>query len=360
MLRILTNLRHQRTAHFRDGRFVRLYGPGRHLVWTLGGLHEFLPIDVNQVLQRVGPADNLPADLDGAVTFDVPRGTLRLVFLDGALHSVLDPGRYRQWSVGARVTTLEVDLNAPPEPLRDGDELPRGDRWQELVCDGTNILVLSRGGRPIRQLPPGRYRFWDGSPWDWTQLSLMLRSLEIAVQDLVSQDQVPVRVKPAATWKITDPMVYLREGNTDSIYLAVQLALREVVAGRPLEALLTEREALAKELTARARAHLPEIGVSLESAAIKDVILPGEVKDQFNKVTVARKEAEAMGIRRREEVAHTRQLANTAKLLADNPVLMRLKELEQLAELAERIDKLTVVGTPELLREVVGGMARGG
>ena len=92
--------------------------------------------------------------------------------------------------------------------------------------------------------------------------------------------------------------------------------------------------------------------MELCSAAIKDIVLPADVKLQLNKVTVARKEAEAMAIRRKEEVAQTRQLANTAKLLADNPVLLRLKELEQLSTLAERIDNLTVVGGGDMLRNL--------
>ena len=69
-------------------------------------------------------------------------------------------------------------------------------------------------------------------------------------------------------------------------------------------------------------------------SAIRDVILPGEMKVLLNRVTEAKKAAEANLIARREETAAMRSQANTAKLLADNPTLMRLRELEVLEKVA--------------------------
>ena len=117
--------------------------------------------------------------------------------------------------------------------------------------------------------------------------------------------------------------------------------------------MLAECESLGTELRDRVRALLPEMGMSLEVVAIKDVILPGEVKDLLNRVTLARKEAEALAIKRREETAQTRQLANTARLLENNPVLLRLKELEALGEIAGRIDKITLVGSGDMVKSVM-------
>jgi regulator of protease activity HflC (stomatin/prohibitin superfamily) len=63
-------------------------------------------------------------------------------------------------------------------------------------------------------------------------------------------------------------------------------------------------------------------------------ILPGEMKDLMNKVTEAKKAAQANLIVRREETAAMRSQANTTKLLADSPTLMRLRELEVLKKVA--------------------------
>jgi len=78
------------------------------------------------------------------------------------------------------------------------------------------------------------------------------------------------------------------------------------------------------------------------SIALKDIILPGEMRDILNQVVSAEKQAQANLIRRREETAATRSLLNTAKLMEDNPILVRLKELETLEKLVEKVDRLTV------------------
>ena len=77
---------------------------------------------------------------------------------------------------------------------------------------------------------------------------------------------------------------------------------------------------------------------------MKDVILPGEMKEILNQVVQAEKAAQANVIKRREETAATRSLLNTAKLMEESPTLLRLKELETLEKVTEKIDKLTVFG----------------
>ena len=92
-------------------------------------------------------------------------------------------------------------------------------------------------------------------------------------------------------------------------------------------------------------------GVSVGVIALKDVVLPGEVRDILNQVVTAEKQAQANLIRRREEVASTRSLLNTAKLMGENPILVRLKELEALERIADKVEKITVVGGMNALLE---------
>ena len=72
----------------------------------------------------------------------------------------------------------------------------------------------------------------------------------------------------------------------------------------------------------------------LVDVGVKDLILPGDLKEQFLRVIEARKKSEAAQIERREEVAATRSLANTAQLLEKNPTLLKLKILESLEKIA--------------------------
>ncbi|GMU69284.1 MAG: hypothetical protein AMXMBFR37_16160 [Steroidobacteraceae bacterium] len=84
------------------------------------------------------------------------------------------------------------------------------------------------------------------------------------------------------------------------------------------------------------------------------MILPGEMKDILNRVVEAEKVAQANLIKRREETAATRSLLNTARLMDENPTLLRLKELETLEKVTEKVDKLTVFGGLEgVLKDVV-------
>ena len=91
---------------------------------------------------------------------------------------------------------------------------------------------------------------------------------------------------------------------------------------------------MATEIEESVRRRAGELGLEIASVGIRDMILPGEMKDLMNKVTEAKKAAEANLIARREETAAMRSQANTAKLLADNPTLMRLRELEVLEKIA--------------------------
>jgi regulator of protease activity HflC (stomatin/prohibitin superfamily) len=66
------------------------------------------------------------------------------------------------------------------------------------------------------------------------------------------------------------------------------------------------------------------------------------MRELINKVVEAEKVAQANLIRRREETAATRSLLNTAKLMEDNPTLLRLKELEAIERVTEKIGRIDV------------------
>ena len=97
------------------------------------------------------------------------------------------------------------------------------------------------------------------------------------------------------------------------------------------------------------------LGLHIGSVGVKDIILPGEMKTILAQVVEAEKSAEANVIRRREETAATRSLLNTAKVMEDNPTALRLKELETLERVAERIDRISVFGG---LDQVLSGLVR--
>jgi regulator of protease activity HflC (stomatin/prohibitin superfamily) len=107
---------------------------------------------------------------------------------------------------------------------------------------------------------------------------------------------------------------------------------------------LAEKTEIDETVSAEVRRELEQYGVRVGAIALKDIILPGDIRDILNQVVTAEKQAQANLIRRREETAATRSLLNTARLMEDNPLLLRLKELELLEKIADKVEKITVVG----------------
>jgi len=118
------------------------------------------------------------------------------------------------------------------------------------------------------------------------------------------------------------------------------IAIREAVAGRTLDEVLSAKAALDAELRDYVRARVAESGVEVTELGVKDVILPGEIRELVNKVVEAERVAKANLIRRQEETAATRSLLNTARLMEENPLLLRLKELESLERLVEKVGRI--------------------
>jgi regulator of protease activity HflC (stomatin/prohibitin superfamily) len=143
------------------------------------------------------------------------------------------------------------------------------------------------------------------------------------------------------------------DGATQSLYREAQLALRSIVATRDLDSFLTEKDAVTGEFEEAVSRRAGELGLQIVSVGVRDVILPGDMKDLMNKVTEAKKAAEANLIVRREETAAMRSQANTAKLLEASPTLMRLRELEVLERVASTGKLNVVLGEKGLADRVV-------
>jgi regulator of protease activity HflC (stomatin/prohibitin superfamily) len=126
----------------------------------------------------------------------------------------------------------------------------------------------------------------------------------------------------AVTYRVTDALTAVMA--VDDVKQALreaQLALRETIGTRELDVLLAEKDGISRVLVERVSAKARDFGVAVTGLGIRDVVLPGEMKDLLNKVTEARKASEAALITRREETAAMRMQANTAKLLEGNPTL---------------------------------------
>jgi regulator of protease activity HflC (stomatin/prohibitin superfamily) len=143
------------------------------------------------------------------------------------------------------------------------------------------------------------------------------------------------------------------ESYSQALYRQAQLALRAVVGTRDLEAFLAGKDEVVAELENLLRKRATELGLEIREAGIRDVILPGEMKEILNRVVEAKKRAEAILLTRREETAAMRMQANTAKIFESSPTLMKLKELEVLEKVAEKANLTVVLGDGGLSERVM-------
>lgn len=151
--------------------------------------------------------------------------------------------------------------------------------------------------------------------------------LTLPGQEVLTADGVPVKVSLLATVRVTDAVTALHVTQSwhDSTYAALQVALRGAISSVGVDDVLGDRDQLGASTGAAAADAVAAVGVALEDVRIKDLMLPGPVRDLFARVVSARKEGEARLERVRAETAAMRSLANAARLVEDQPVLLQLR-----------------------------------
>jgi regulator of protease activity HflC (stomatin/prohibitin superfamily) len=183
-----------------------------------------------------------------------------------------------------------------------------------------------------------------------------LRQLQLEVngQEILTRDKAALRINAWAQYKLADiqKAMVLNKDYDKQLYVAVQLALREYIAGYTFDELLEKKDNLAPLVMRQIQETATGLGVEILGFGIRDIILPGDVKEIMNQVLIADKKAQATAIMRREETASTRSLLNTARLMEDNAMLWKLKEMEYVEKIAERINKISVSGNGMLVDQL--------
>jgi len=344
----------ERALLTRNGRFERVLEPGRHRL--LDPKRE-LAAELFQVVRAEFPTDryavlkaarpDLVAELFEAV--ETGAGEIAIVKLDGRPVIVLGPWSTRvYWKVATRIDVERIDVAR--EPKVSPRHLAMIDRTRstyisETVIENHEAGLLYVEGRFVERLAPGRHAYWSvDRKVEVKRLDLRPQAIEITAQEMLTKDRIALRVTLTAFRRIVDPERAVGAvADVDAwLYRLVQFAIREAVAGRTLDEVLAAKNALDAELRAFVRERIAETGIEVTELGVKDVILPGEIRELVNKVVEAERTAKANLIRRQEETAATRSLLNTARLMEDNPLLLRLKELESLERVVEKVGRIDV------------------
>jgi regulator of protease activity HflC (stomatin/prohibitin superfamily) len=278
---------------------------------------------------------------------------------NGVLVEVLAPGSRKLYWRDAMDASIEV-IDVADAVQIDAKQVPRlaQSQLRSLPVSGLggvlavtvpqySVGVLVVDGTVAEMLTAGSYAFWRfNRQVSVENIDLRLQALEVTGQEILTADKVALRLNLTASYRFADvQLAYSKLAKPgEHLYRELQFALRAAVGTRTLDQLLENKSVIDEVVSAQVVAKMQGYGIELDAVGVKDIILPGEMKTILTQVVEAEKSAQANVIRRREETAASRSLLNTAKVMEDNPVALRLKELETLERVAERIDKITVFG----------------
>ncbi|MDR0249181.1 MAG: slipin family protein [Oscillospiraceae bacterium] len=357
----------ERGLLYKHGVFLRMLEPGRRRVRAAAGesvvrLHADGRLDF--------PEMNLPAlrrhaDFEKCVAIvEVPDDRLAVHFTDGRITDMLKPGTYAYWNIYKKHTFEIIDITEPGSagklPVLYMLNAPSGYYVQADISDGT-VGLLFYNGVFQRTLGSGQHFFWNYNIKVTVHVvDTRLRQLDIPGQEILTADKVSLRINFVCSYRVTDPMSVMAKlkDYKEQLHVLVQLALRELVGKYRFDELLRQKDSIGGFALQKLKEREAEFFVEFTDAGVKDIILPGEIRDIMNTVLVAEKSAQASVITRREEIAATKSLLDTARLMDENATLYKLKELEYIERICEKVGAISLdagTGILKSLREIVGG-----
>lgn len=355
----------------KDGQFVKFLQPGKYTYLKSFGYDVIVVPMTGRVKNEGIPMEILLKDTaigTRVARLELPDTSIALRFVNGAYREVLTAAENYFWDVYEKNTFQVIDITNPYME----DSLPRMymdlipvKYYRKIVVKDGEIGLLYFDNRFEKRLEPGTWFFWNYAKEVTAKIfNMKMQQLDISGQEILTADKVGVRLNVICTYRITDPerLVVNMDAVNTMLYGAAQLILREYVGRFRLDELLSQKEEIGRYVVEKLKEQQEDFCVEVISGGIKDIILPGEIREIMNTVLVAEKKAQANVIMRREEVASTRSLLNTAKMMEENQTLFRLKELEYLERICDKVGTITLnggKGVLEQLSELAGTTARG-
>ena len=280
-------------------------------------------------------------------------------FVNGNFKSIWYPGRYAFWKglnnyefKKADLSKIEitedimVNILVKPEVIS---------LIRVYSVESYEKAILLVDGKFIKKLDKGLYYFWKNPiPIVVLKADLRQQQIEISGQEILTKDKTNIRINFYGRYKVVDIEKALIE-NKDyekQLYVLLQLVLREFIGSFSLDEILEKKGSITENVLLIAKAKAQCLGIELSDCGIRDIILPGDIKEIMNQVLIAEKRAQANIITRREETASTRSLLNTAKLMEENAMLFKLKEMEYVEKIADKINNISITGNAQVLDQL--------
>lgn len=290
---------------------------------------------------------------------EVGDNEIALSYVNNLFNGVLTKGIYAFWKEPINykfekfnVDELAVSKNIPNSILMN-PEITKHLRVYEVSSFEKALLFINDELK--EELKPGTYFYWkNATKIEVLKVDNRLQSLELLGQEILTKDKANLRVNFDVTFKVNDinKAVIDNKDYKKQLYTLLQMKLREYVGGLTLDEILENKESIGKYIVANALNKSNNLGVTVINAGIRDIILPGDMKEILNQVLIAQKKAQSNMITRREETAATRSLLNTAKLMENNEMLFKLKEMEYVEKIADKIGEITVSGNGGMVSQL--------
>lgn len=357
-----------------DGEIKSLLETGTYGYWNIKQKPEIQVIDVcSQSIDK--PVDYVLAEqirqyhpdwiASHGVDIDLSDDEVGFLYSHHNLVEILSPATRRlYWKVGdsLKVEKQKIGEIVLSETLIQRLSGKKRIKGHELCLvaqvPAWHMGVLKIDGEVENLLEPGTYGYWriEHTP-EVEVIDTRLQSLEVSGQEILTKDKVTLRINLCANWRYHDILLAFSKLSqpVEHLYRELQFSLREIVGTRTLDELLENKQLVDELMLTQVVQCVAEFGLEIDSIGVKDIILPGDMRTILSQVVEAEKSAQANVIRRREETAATRSLLNTAKVMENNPVALRLKELETLESIAHRIDQISVYGG---LDQVLNGLVK--
>jgi regulator of protease activity HflC (stomatin/prohibitin superfamily) len=239
-----------------------------------------------------------------------------------------------------------------------------------LVLAGASVRVLReyeraivfRLGRVINQKGPGLVLLIPGVD-RMVRVSLRTVTLRIPPQEVITRDNVPVRVAAVAYFRIIDPqrsVIEVEDFMAATLQIA-QTTLRSVLGKAELDSLLSEREHLNESLQQIIDEQTEPWGIKVTTVEIKDVEIPERMQHAMARQAEAERNRRAKVINAEGEFQAAARLSEAADVISPNPVTIQLRTLQTLSEISGNQGSTIVFPLPlDMLSNVLADGRRAG
>ena len=339
----------QKGLVFENGKFTGILNAGKHRFF------KNKDVEVVNIMLKIH-TDKCPLDIlleneefkNAVDVYEIKENEIGLRFVNNIFTEAFKVGKYAFFKSNVNTQMQIIDTSSCIiegfNPTYIGLPISLYTKY-EVQSYENGILYIDN--KLVKVLDGGVYYFWkNGTSIKVDTVDTRLVQLNVQGQEILTQDKVSLRINFVCNYKLTDIVKAVTEIDDyeEQIRLTCQMSLRDYVGKHKLDEILDNKDEISEFVCEKIKAKEKELYISVSNAGVKDIILPGEIRNIMNTVLIAEKQAQANVITRREEVASTRSLLNTAKLMDENQTLYKLKELEYIERICENVGNISLNG----------------